>query len=54
MHWVLGEPGVFLNSAGDLDLLPRILDAAERFESRPDEAGMAALTTDLRLTPLFV
>ncbi len=54
VHWVLGEPGVFLNSAGDLELLPRILDAAERFESRPDEAEMAALTTDLRLTPLFV
>ena len=22
VHWVLGEPGVFLNSAGDLELLP--------------------------------
>ena len=35
VHWVLGEPGVFLNSAGDLGLLPRVLDAAERFSTRP-------------------
>ena len=31
VHWVLGEPGVFLNSAGDLAPLPRVLAAAERF-----------------------
>jgi aryl-alcohol dehydrogenase-like predicted oxidoreductase len=54
VHWVLGEPGVFLNSAGDLELLPRILDAAERFEDRPDEAELDALLTDLRLGTLFV
>ena len=43
VHWVLGEPGVFLNSPGDLELLPRVLDAAERFASRPDETEMAGL-----------
>ena len=35
--WVLGEPSVFLNSVGDIDLLPRVLDAASRFERRPTE-----------------
>jgi aryl-alcohol dehydrogenase-like predicted oxidoreductase len=54
VHWVLGEPGVFLNSAGDLDLFPRILDAAERFEDRPSEEAMSELLTDLRLSTLFV
>ena len=54
VHWVLGEPGVFLNSAADLELLPRVLDAAERFEARPDGAAMDALRTDLRLSALFV
>ena len=54
VHWVLGEPGVFLNSPGDLDLLPRVLDAAERFASRPDETEMARLTTEQRLSSLFV
>ena len=36
VHWVLGLPDVFLNSVGDLRLLPAVLDAAERFESRPN------------------
>jgi aryl-alcohol dehydrogenase-like predicted oxidoreductase len=53
VHWVLGEPSVFLNSAGDLELLPRILDAAERFGSRPDEAEMARLLSEQRLSTLF-
>ncbi len=54
VHWVLGEQGVFLNSAGDLELLPRILDAAERFERRPDDAALDALLTEHRLSTLFV
>jgi aryl-alcohol dehydrogenase-like predicted oxidoreductase len=53
VHWVLGEPSVFLNSAGDLELLPRVLDAAERFTSRPDEAEMARLLSERRLSSLF-
>jgi aryl-alcohol dehydrogenase-like predicted oxidoreductase len=54
VHWVLGEPGVFLNSAGDLELLPRVLDAAERFERRPDDDVMAALLADRAMSSLFV
>jgi aryl-alcohol dehydrogenase-like predicted oxidoreductase len=53
VHWVLGEPGVFLNSAGDLDLLPRVLDAAERLAGRPDDAAMERLLSEKRLSPLF-
>jgi aryl-alcohol dehydrogenase-like predicted oxidoreductase len=30
--WVLARPGVFLNTTGDLNLLPKVLDAANRFE----------------------
>src|SRR4030088_2788009 len=41
--WVLGRPGVFLNTAGDVDLLPRVLDAAEGFEERPADAEMATI-----------
>ena len=54
VHWVLGEPGIFLNSPGDLELLPRVLDAAERFASRPDETEMAGLAREQRLSSLFV
>ena len=53
VHWVLGRPGVFLNSAGDLALLPRVLAAAERFDERPDEAVMARLLSERRLSSLF-
>jgi aryl-alcohol dehydrogenase-like predicted oxidoreductase len=52
--WVLGRPGVFLNTVGDVDLLPRVLDAAERFEKRPDDAAMRALVERSDTQPLFV
>jgi aryl-alcohol dehydrogenase-like predicted oxidoreductase len=52
--WVLGRPGVFLNSVGDVDLLPQVLDAAERFEGRPPEAEMRALLERTHSIPLFV
>jgi aryl-alcohol dehydrogenase-like predicted oxidoreductase len=54
VHWVLGEPGVFLNSVGDLGLLPKVLDAAERAAERPDETQMRRLLEEHRLTTLFV
>jgi aryl-alcohol dehydrogenase-like predicted oxidoreductase len=52
--WVLGRPGVFLNTAGDVDLLPRVLDAAERFEKRPDDDAMNAMLEQSKAAPLFV
>jgi aryl-alcohol dehydrogenase-like predicted oxidoreductase len=54
VHWVLGEPDVFLNSGGDLGLLPKVLDAAGRAAGRPDEAQMRRLLEEHRLTTLFV
>jgi aryl-alcohol dehydrogenase-like predicted oxidoreductase len=45
VHWVLGNPQVFLNTVGDTTLLPKVLDAAERFASRPPEDELAALGT---------
>jgi aryl-alcohol dehydrogenase-like predicted oxidoreductase len=54
LWWAMGRPGIFLNSAGDVDLLPRFLDAASRFESRPSEAEMEELVKRARPEPLFV
>ncbi len=51
--WVLGRPGVFLNTVGDVGLLPRVLDAAARFEKRPTDTDMVALLDRARLEPLF-
>jgi hypothetical protein len=55
VHWVLGQPGVFLNTASDVSLLPKVLDAAGRFdESRPDDAAMQGLVERRGMAPLFV
>jgi len=45
VHWVLGHPHVFLNTVGDTTLLPKVIDAAERFASRPPDEDLAALGT---------
>jgi hypothetical protein len=49
----MGIPDVFINTAGDLALLPRILDAASRFAERPSSETMQAMLTGTRLTSLF-
>jgi aryl-alcohol dehydrogenase-like predicted oxidoreductase len=53
VHWAMGVPGVHLNTAGDLTLLPRFLDAAARFERRPSDGEMAALADTTRMSSLF-
>ena len=52
--WALGEETVFLNSVGDVDILPRFLDAASRYQGRPSEAEMDALFERLQPQPIFV
>jgi aryl-alcohol dehydrogenase-like predicted oxidoreductase len=52
--WVLGREGIFLNTVGDIRILPKVLDAAERFTERPNEAQMRELETAFGLEPLFV
>jgi aryl-alcohol dehydrogenase-like predicted oxidoreductase len=54
IHWTMGLlPDVFINTAGDLALLPRILDAASRFERRPSHDEMAEVAGAARMTSLF-
>ncbi len=52
--WVLGRPGVFLNTAGDLRLLPKVLDAAARAGARPTDAAMQEMVERQGMAPLFV
>ena len=54
VHWVLGNEDVFLNTAGDIGLLPKVLDAAQRFVSRPSDAEMQAMVEERDMAPLFV
>jgi aryl-alcohol dehydrogenase-like predicted oxidoreductase len=53
VHWVLGRPDVFLNTVGDVSILPKVLDAAERFSARPGDTAMDELLSRRRLVPLF-
>jgi aryl-alcohol dehydrogenase-like predicted oxidoreductase len=53
VHWVLGHPRAFLNTAGDLTLLPRVLDAASRFEERPPDEAIDDLVDRRSLVALF-
>ena len=53
-HWVLGQPGLFLNTPGNIHVLPKVLDAASRFQSAPSDEEMAADVTALEMAPLFV
>ena len=53
VHWVLGRPGVFLNTVGDLTILPKVLDAASRFEARPPDDQMDGLVSRPGLVALF-
>src|SRR5437588_194337 len=53
VHWVLSRPGVFLNTVGDVTLLPKVLDAASRFASGPPNEALEDLTARRKLVPLF-
>jgi aryl-alcohol dehydrogenase-like predicted oxidoreductase len=54
IHWVMGRAGVFLNTVGDIHLLPKVLDAASRFQRAPETAAMAQLISGQAVEPLFV
>ena len=53
VHWVLGRPGFFLNTVGDIHLLPKVLDAADRFSVQPTDQEMKAVVERRQMSPLF-
>ncbi|MEP6693865.1 MAG: aldo/keto reductase, partial [Chloroflexota bacterium] len=54
VRWVLGDPRVFLNTVGDVGILPLVLDAASRGGDRPSDAEMDDLLERREMKPLFV
>ncbi len=57
VHWVLSRPGVFLNTVGDIYLLPKVLDAASRFNEGapgPSIDEMKEMGAKNGMQPLFV
>lgn len=52
-RYVLARPGVFLNTASDVTLLAKTLDAASRGGAAPSDGEMQALIDRREMTPLF-
>jgi aryl-alcohol dehydrogenase-like predicted oxidoreductase len=53
--WVLGQPGLFLNTVGDIHVLPSVLEAASRAQELQIETdAMHAMYAELEMAPLFV
>jgi len=53
VHWSLGFSDSFLITAGDLQLLPKMLDAANRFEKRPSDEEMRAMVDEFDMQEIF-
>lgn len=55
VNYVFSKPGVFLNTVGDIYLLPKVLDAASRYQqTEPSTAEMQAMAENVGMEPLFV
>lgn len=54
VHWVLGRPGIFLNTVGDIAVLPKVLDATDRFREGPSDEAMQEIAAQQAMEPLFV
>lgn len=53
LAWAWNVEGTFVNSAGDINLLPAIINAAKQNRSCPDNSEMEALSKRLEMEDLF-
>lgn len=58
VHWVLGNNQVFLNTVGDIHVVPKVFDSAQRFSNPdfneiPDAATMDSQLSRMRMSHLF-
>ena len=51
--YVLSQPGIFLNAVADINLLPKVLDAASRQLAPPEEDEMQALARRQGIANIF-
>ncbi|MCA9914697.1 MAG: aldo/keto reductase, partial [Anaerolineae bacterium] len=54
VHWVLGQDDIFLNTVGDIHILPHVLEAASNFEHRTPDDVMETMIAEYEMEPLFV
>jgi aryl-alcohol dehydrogenase-like predicted oxidoreductase len=53
VHWVLSRPGIFLNAVGDIHLLPKVLDAAIRFNEKTTQSDLEQAIAQIKVEPIF-
>jgi aryl-alcohol dehydrogenase-like predicted oxidoreductase len=53
VHWVLGRSEVFLNTVGDIHVLPHVLEVAATFRGRPSDERMREVSEAQEMAPLF-
>ena len=53
VNFVLSRPELFLSTAGDIHVLPKVLDAASRFQAAPSEEELQTAATALEMAPIF-
>lgn len=53
VHWALGRPDIFLNTVGDIHVLPKVLDAAARYAGPVADEVMRQQVERLEMEPLF-
>ena len=53
VYWALSHPDTFLNTVGDIHILPMVLDAASRYEKAPSDGEMQELLKMQEAEPLW-
>ncbi len=53
VSFVLSRPGIFLNTSGDIHVLPKVLDAASRFDAQHSKEEASTSAAKLVLEPIF-
>jgi predicted aldo/keto reductase-like oxidoreductase len=53
VSWVLGSRPVFLNTVGDVNVVPKVFDAASRFSGQPTDEQVRRVMEQRQMAPLF-
>lgn len=53
VHWVMGREGLFFCTVGDIQILPKVLGAATRFVTKPDDREMLKVLAEKDMSLLF-
>ena len=53
VYWAMGLKDSFVITAGDIQFIPKMLDAAERYEERPSDEQMKTLVEKYDIQPIF-